>query len=48
MYALGEIVQRKGNARILDTYLYVNDRGILQRLSDDQVEKVVDTEAEQA
>lgn len=48
MYALGEIVERKGNALILDTYLYVNDKGILQRLSDDQVEIVVDTEEEKA
>ncbi|QHZ60069.1 hypothetical protein PJKIFABJ_00133 [Pseudomonas phage PE09] len=48
MYALGEIVKRLGSARILDTYVYVNAKGIMQRLTDEQVEKVVDTKAEQA
>lgn len=43
MFALGEIVKRYSNARILDTYLYVNDKGIIQRLTDDQVELVLDT-----
>uniref|UniRef100_W8EHD5 Uncharacterized protein n=1 Tax=Pseudomonas phage phiPsa374 TaxID=1458843 RepID=W8EHD5_9CAUD len=48
MYALGEIVKRLGSARILDTYVYVNDRGIMQRLTDEQVQLVVDTPDEQA
>lgn len=52
MYALGEIVRRHGSARILDTYVYVNDKGIMQRLTDEQVElmpdKSVDSLDEQA
>lgn len=49
MYALGEIVERISNAEIMGTYLYVNDRSVMQRLSDDEVKlvsdkSVVDTE----
>lgn len=44
MYALGEIVERKSSAELLGTYLYVNSRGILQRLGHDHVELVVDIE----
>lgn len=43
MYALGEIVERCSSAEIMGTYIYVNKKGIQQRLSDDQVELVVDT-----
>ena len=42
MFALGEVVERLSNARILDTYLYVNDKGIMQRLTDDQVELITE------
>ena len=48
MFALGEIVVRTGNARIYDTFTYANNRGIIQRLTDNQVEIVVDSEEEQA
>lgn len=44
MYALGEIVERCSSAEIMGTFIYVNDRGIQQRLFDDQVELVVDTD----
>lgn len=44
MYALGEIVERMSSAELLGTYLYVNDRGIMQRLDHDHVEEVVDTD----
>lgn len=44
MYALGEIVERKSSAELLGTYLYVNSRGILQRLDHDHVELVLDTD----
>lgn len=47
MYALGEIVERLGYARLLDTYTYVNSRGIIQRLTDDQVEIVLDKEKDE-
>lgn len=43
MYALGEIIERAGSAEILGTYMYINERGIRQRLPDDHVEIVVDT-----
>uniref|UniRef100_A0AAU6VYS9 Uncharacterized protein n=2 Tax=unclassified bacterial viruses TaxID=12333 RepID=A0AAU6VYS9_9VIRU len=43
MFALGEVVKLHSEARILDTFLYVNDKGIIQRLRDDQVELVLDT-----
>jgi hypothetical protein len=43
MYALGEIVKRVSSAQILDTYIYVNDKGIQQRLTDEQVELIIDT-----
>lgn len=46
MYALGEIVERCSSAEIMGTFIYVNDRGIQQRLFDDQVELVVDTDQE--
>lgn len=48
MYALGEIVNRISSARVLDTYVYINAKGIMQRLTDEQVELVVDTEDKQA
>ena len=48
MFALGEVVVRHGKARILDTYVYVNERGIMQRLTDNQVKLLVDKEPEQA
>lgn len=48
MYALGEIVKRCSSAEILGTYVYINDKGIMQRLTNDQVELVVDTEDKQA
>lgn len=45
MFALGEVVTRKDAAKILDTYVYVNSRGIMQRLADDQVEELLDSES---
>lgn len=42
MYALGELVKRLSSAELMGTYLYVNSRGIQQRLSDEQVELMVD------
>lgn len=44
MYALGEIVERISSAELMGTYLYANERGIMQRLDHDHVEKVVDTD----
>lgn len=44
MYALGEIVERISSAEILGTYLYVNERKVMQRLEHHQVEEVVDTD----
>ena len=44
MYALGEIVERISSAEIMGTFIYTNQRGIQQRLSDDQVELVVDSD----
>lgn len=44
MYALGELVKRLSSAELMGTYLYVNSRGIQQRLSDEQVELMVDRE----
>lgn len=46
MYALGEIVKRVSSAEIMGTFIYVNERGIMQRLEHDQVELVVDTNEE--
>jgi hypothetical protein len=46
MYALGEIVERCSSAEIMGTFIYVNQRGIQQRLSDDQVELMVDNNEE--
>lgn len=43
MYALGEIVRRVSSAEIMGTFIYENDRGIQQRLPEDQVELVVDS-----
>lgn len=42
MYALGEIVERVSSAEILGTYLYKNERGVMQRIPDDQVELISD------
>lgn len=42
MYALGEIIERVSSAEILGTYLYKNERGIMQRVADDQVELISD------
>lgn len=42
MYALGEIVERISSAEIMGTFIYVNKRGIQQRMPDDQVELVID------
>ncbi len=44
MYALGEIVERISAGAILGAHLYVNDKGIKQRLHEDEVELVVDTQ----
>lgn len=46
MYALGEIIERCSSAEIMGTFIYVNKKGIQQRLPDDQVELVVDTDQE--
>ncbi|UOL48526.1 hypothetical protein QGX12_gp118 [Pseudomonas phage Kremar] len=46
MYALGEIIERCSSAEIMGTFIYVNKKGIQQRLMDDQVELVVDTNEE--
>lgn len=46
MYALGEIVERISSAEIMGTYIYVNDRKIMQRLPHDHVELVVDSKQE--
>ena len=43
MYALGEIIRRVSSAEIMGTFIYENDRGIQQRLPEDQVELVVDS-----
>lgn len=43
MYALGEIIERISSAEIMGTYIYVNERGTMQRLEHDQVEEVIDT-----
>ena len=43
MYALGEIVRRVSSAEIMGTFIYENDRGIQQRLPEDQVELVLDS-----
>lgn len=42
MYALGEIIERVGAAEIMGAHLYVNSKGIRQRLPEDHVE-LVDT-----
>ncbi|UAV84582.1 hypothetical protein PHB09_086 [Pseudomonas phage PHB09] len=42
MYALGEIVRRVSSAEIMGTFIYENDRGIQQRLPEDQVELMLD------
>ncbi|AMR57352.1 hypothetical protein vB_PsyM_KIL3b_0106 [Pseudomonas phage vB_PsyM_KIL3b] len=46
MYALGEIIERCSSSEIMGTFIYVNKKGIQQRLMDDQVELVVDTNEE--
>jgi hypothetical protein len=46
MYALGEIVKRVSSAEVMGTFIYVNQRGITQRLEHDQVELMVDTNEE--
>ena len=43
MYALGEIIERDSGAELLGTYMYINKKGIRQRLPDDHVELIVDT-----
>lgn len=43
MYALGEIIKRDSGAELLGTYMYINKKGIRQRLPEDHVELVVDT-----
>ncbi|WKV20487.1 hypothetical protein 16Q_094 [Pseudomonas phage 16Q] len=48
MYALGEIVRRVSSAEIMGTFIYENNRGIQQRLPEDQVELVLDSEQKSA
>lgn len=48
MYALGEVVERMGEAEMMGAHMYVNVRGIRQRLPEDHVELVVDSEQKQA
>jgi hypothetical protein len=43
MYALGEIIERVSASPLLDTYLYINKKGIRQRLPDDHVELISDS-----
>lgn len=44
MYALGEIVERISSAEIMGTFIYANERGIMQRLEHDQVVLMVDND----
>lgn len=44
MYALGEVVERVSAAELLGSHLYINKKGIRQRLPDDHVELIVDTD----
>lgn len=48
MYALGELVERISAGAILGEHLYVNAKGIKQRLDENHVELVVDITKEQA
>ena len=46
MYALGEIIERVSASPLLDSHLYINKKGIRQRLPDDHVE-LVDTDTKE-
>lgn len=47
MYALGETIERVSAAEIFGSHLYINSKGIHQRLDEDHVELIVDKDTKE-